>query len=142
MIDRVSAACGRRVAEVPVGFKYFVAGPGGRRFGFGGEESAGASFLRKDGTVWTTDKDGIILSLLAAEYRRDRQGPGPALPGTDRRGSARPCYERMDAPANAPSAEVAGPAVARTRSRPPPWPANRSSPSSPGAPATAPPSAG
>lgn len=67
MIDRVAEHLGRRLVEVPVGFKYFVDGLIDGSFGFGGEESAGASFLRKDGTVWTTDKDGIILDLLAAE---------------------------------------------------------------------------
>jgi phosphoglucomutase len=67
MIDRVAAYLGRRLAEVPVGFKWFVDGLVDGSFGFGGEESAGASFLRQDGTVWTTDKDGIILDLLAAE---------------------------------------------------------------------------
>jgi phosphoglucomutase len=67
MIDRVAAHLGRRLAEVPVGFKWFVDGLVDGSFGFGGEESAGASFLRHDGTVWTTDKDGIILDLLAAE---------------------------------------------------------------------------
>ncbi len=67
MIDRVAAAIGRRVVEVPVGFKWFVPGLGDGSLGFGGEESAGASFLRKDGSTWTTDKDGIILALLAAE---------------------------------------------------------------------------
>ena len=67
MIDRVVASMGRRLCEVPVGFKWFVDGLVDGSFGFGGEESAGASFLRQDGTVWTTDKDGIILDLLAAE---------------------------------------------------------------------------
>jgi phosphoglucomutase len=67
MIDRVAAKVGRRVSEVPVGFKYFVEGLLDGSYGFGGEESAGASFLRMDGTVWTTDKDGIIMDLLAAE---------------------------------------------------------------------------
>ena len=67
MIDRVAADLGRRLAEVPVGFKWFVDGLLDGSFGFGGEESAGASFLRTDGTVWSTDKDGIILNLLAAE---------------------------------------------------------------------------
>jgi phosphoglucomutase len=67
MIDRVAAHLGRRLAEVPVGFKWFVDGLVDGSFGFGGEESAGASFLRHNGTVWTTDKDGIILDLLAAE---------------------------------------------------------------------------
>ena len=67
MIDRVAASLGRRLAEVPVGFKWFVEGLLDGSYGFGGEESAGASFLRQDGTVWTTDKDGIIMDLLAAE---------------------------------------------------------------------------
>ncbi len=67
MIDRVAAHLGRRLCEVPVGFKWFVDGLLDGSFGFGGEESAGASFLRQDGTVWTTDKDGFILDLLAAE---------------------------------------------------------------------------
>lgn len=67
LIDRVVADIGRKLIEVPVGFKYFVPGLLSGEVGFGGEESAGASFLRKDGTVWTTDKDGIILALLAAE---------------------------------------------------------------------------
>ncbi len=67
MIDRVAAALGRRVVEMPVGFKWFVDGLLGGTLGFAGEESAGASFLRHDGTVWTTDKDGILLDLLAAE---------------------------------------------------------------------------
>jgi len=67
MIDRVAAGLGRRLVEVPVGFKWFVPGLLDGSVGFGGEESAGASFLRQDGTVWTTDKDGILLALLAAE---------------------------------------------------------------------------
>src|SRR5206468_3328733 len=67
MIDRVGADLGRRLVEVPVGFKWFVDGLLDGSLGFGGEESAGASFLRRDGTVWTTDKDGILLDLLAAE---------------------------------------------------------------------------
>ncbi len=67
LIDRVAQSLGREVMEVPVGFKYFVAGLLDAHLGFGGEESAGASFLRKDGTVWTTDKDGIVMGLLAAE---------------------------------------------------------------------------
>ena len=67
MIDRVAEQLGRRLCEVPVGFKYFGAGLLDGSLGFAGEESAGASFLRQDGTVWTTDKDGILLDLLAAE---------------------------------------------------------------------------
>ncbi|WP_029089543.1 phosphoglucomutase (alpha-D-glucose-1,6-bisphosphate-dependent) [Brevibacterium album] len=67
LIDRVAAASGRRLYEVPVGFKWFVEGLGDGSLGFGGEESAGASFLRRDGSAWSTDKDGIIMALLAAE---------------------------------------------------------------------------
>lgn len=67
MIDRVVAGIGRKLIEVPVGFKWFVDGLIEGGIGFGGEESAGASFLRRDGSVWTTDKDGIILALLASE---------------------------------------------------------------------------
>src|SRR3978361_1343158 len=69
MIDRVVASLGRRLLEVPVGFKHFVPGLLDGTVGFGGEESAGASFLRTDGTVWTTDKDGLLLALLASEIR-------------------------------------------------------------------------
>ena len=69
LIDRVAKGLGRRLWEVPVGFKWFVPGLLDGSVGFGGEESAGASFLRKDGTVWTTDKDGILLCLLASEIQ-------------------------------------------------------------------------
>ena len=80
MIDRVAADLGRPLLEVPVGFKWFVPGLLDGSVGFGGEESAGASFLRLDGTVWTTDKDGIILALLASEILADdREDPQPAL---------------------------------------------------------------
>ena len=80
MIDRVAAKLGRRLVEVPVGFKWFVDGLIDGSLGFGGEESAGASFLRRDGTVWTTDKDGIILGLLAAEMTaRTGSDPEPAV---------------------------------------------------------------
>lgn len=100
MIDRVAAHLGRRLAEVPVGFKWFVDGLVDGSFGFGGEESAGASFLRKDGTVWTTDKDGIILDLLAAEITavtgRDPGVHYQAL--TQMFGS--PVYERADVAAS------------------------------------------
>ena len=100
MIDRVAGHLGRRLAEVPVGFKWFVDGLVDGSFGFGGEESAGASFLRRDGSVWTTDKDGIIMDLLAAEITAVT-GRDPGLHYRDleaRFGS--PVYERMDAPAN------------------------------------------
>src|SRR3546814_1289580 len=77
MIDRVAARLGRRLVEVPVGFKWFVDGLLDGSLGFGGEESAGASFLRLDGTVWTTDKDGILLGLLAAEMTaKTERDPG------------------------------------------------------------------
>jgi len=102
MIDRVGADLGRRVAEVPVGFKWFVPGLVDGSFGFGGEESAGASFLRQDGTVWTTDKDGIILALLAAEITA-ATGKDPGVHYrelTERFGA--PLYDRTDAPADAP----------------------------------------
>ena len=101
MIDRVAAHLGRTLCEVPVGFKWFVDGLVDGSFGFGGEESAGASFLRHDGTVWTTDKDGIILDLLAAEIlAKTGRDPGEHYQDlTAQFGEA--AYERMDAPANA-----------------------------------------
>jgi phosphoglucomutase len=99
MIDRVSAHLNRKLSEVPVGFKWFVNGLIDGSYGFGGEESAGASFLRKDGTVWTTDKDGIIMNLLACEITA-ATGKDPARlykEMEDRFGS--PVYERIDEPA-------------------------------------------
>jgi phosphoglucomutase len=99
MIDRVVADLGRRLVEVPVGFKWFVPGLIDGSIGFGGEESAGASFLRRDGTVWTTDKDGIIPDLLACELTaRTGRDPGVAYQElTERFGM--PAYRRVDAPA-------------------------------------------
>ncbi len=96
MIDRVTAHIGRRLCEVPVGFKWFVDGLLDGSFGFGGEESAGASFLRKAGTVWTTDKDGVILDLLAAEITAvTGRDPGEQYRKlADQFGD--PAYERMD----------------------------------------------
>ena len=100
MIDRVAAYLGRKLAEVPVGFKWFVDGLVDGSYGFGGEESAGASFLRSDGTVWTTDKDGLILDLLAAEITaRTGRDPGEHYRDLENRFGS-PVYERMDAPAN------------------------------------------
>jgi phosphoglucomutase len=100
MLDRVAADLGRPLLEVPVGFKWFVDGLLDGSCGFGGEESAGASFLRKDGTVWTTDKDGLLLDLLAAEIRA-RTGRDPAEHYRELEGRfGAPVYERMDAPAN------------------------------------------
>jgi phosphoglucomutase len=99
MIDRVAASLGRRLAEVPVGFKWFVEGLIDGSYGFGGEESAGASFLRKDGSVWTTDKDGIIMGLLAAEITAvTGREPGEAYAELEARFGS-PVYERLDAPA-------------------------------------------
>src|SRR3984957_16761649 len=99
IIDRVTAKLGRRLVEVPVGFKWFVDGLIDGSFGFGGEESAGASFLRRDGSVWTTDKDGLILGLLAAEMTaRTKSDPSQLFDKlTGELGV--PYYERIDAPA-------------------------------------------
>jgi phosphoglucomutase len=100
MIDRVAADLGRRLVEVPVGFKWFVDGLVDGSLGFGGEESAGASFLRRDGTVWTTDKDGIIADLLACELTaRLGHDPGEAYRLLTERFGIAPAYRRIDAPA-------------------------------------------
>jgi phosphoglucomutase len=100
MIDRVAAHLGRRLSEVPVGFKWFVDGLIDGSYGFGGEESAGASFLRKQGTVWTTDKDGIILNLLAAEIMATtKRDPGEHYKELQHQ-FGDPVYERIDAPAS------------------------------------------
>jgi phosphoglucomutase len=100
MIDRVCEALGRRLFEVPVGFKWFVDGLLDGSLGFGGEESAGASFLRRGGGAWSTDKDGILLGLLAAEITATTgRDPGAAYEAlTERFG--RPVYRRVDAPAS------------------------------------------
>ncbi len=101
MIDRVAEHLGRKLAEVPVGFKWFVDGLLSGAYGFGGEESAGASFLRRDGTVWTTDKDGIILALLAAEITAvTGRDPGEHYQALAAQFGAS-VYDRIDAPANA-----------------------------------------
>ncbi|MEE1841220.1 phosphoglucomutase (alpha-D-glucose-1,6-bisphosphate-dependent) [Streptomyces sp. NPDC007076] len=100
MIDRVAAGLGRELVEVPVGFKWFVDGLLDGSLGFGGEESAGASFLRRDGSVWTTDKDGILLALLASEILAVT-GASPSeryAALTARFGE--PAYARIDAPAD------------------------------------------
>jgi phosphoglucomutase len=122
IIDRVAADLDRRLEEVPVGFKWFVEGLVNGTLGFGGEESAGASFLRRDGTVWTTDKDGLIPCLLAAEMKaKAGRDPGEVYAGlTERFG--RSAYRRIDvaaspeekevlkrlSPAQVPSSELAG----------------------------------
>jgi phosphoglucomutase len=99
VIDKVAAALGRKLVEVPVGFKWFVAGLRDGSLGFGGEESAGASFLRMDGTVWTTDKDGIILDLLAAEITaKTGKDPGVHFKELAERFGT-PYYSRIDAAA-------------------------------------------
>ena len=99
MIDRVAADLGRPLCEVPVGFKWFVDGLSTGAFGFAGEESAGASFLRKDGGCWTTDKDGIILDLLAAEMTAVTGKDPGQLYGELVGRFGEPVYERVDAPA-------------------------------------------
>ncbi len=100
MIDRVTASLKRTLAEVPVGFKWFVDGLVDGSFGFGGEESAGASFLRHDGSAWSTDKDGIIMDLLAAEMLAvTGRDPGELYKALEGQFGA-PVYERMDAPAS------------------------------------------
>ena len=99
MIDRVVSSMGKKLSEVPVGFKWFVAGLMDGSFGFGGEESAGASFLRMDGSVWTTDKDGLILTLLAAEIKA-KTGKDPSeLYAEQEARFGSPSYKRVDAPA-------------------------------------------
>jgi phosphoglucomutase len=96
VIDRVGKLIGRKVVEVPVGFKYFVSGLLDGSLGFGGEESAGASFLKKDGSVWTTDKDGLIMGLLAAEITA-KTGKDPAEHYADLTGKlGTPAYKRID----------------------------------------------
>jgi phosphoglucomutase len=101
LIDRVARQIGRRLVEVPVGFKWFVDGLAEGSLGFGGEESAGASFLRRDGSVWTTDKDGPIAGLLAAEMTA-RRGIDPGASYDKITASlGAPFYERIDAPATA-----------------------------------------
>ena len=106
IIDRVTAKLGRRLVEVPVGFKWFVEGLSDGSFGFGGEESAGASFLRMDGSVWTTDKDGIILGLLAAEITaKTGRDPGELYSDITREFGV-PVYERIDAPATPRQKEI------------------------------------
>ena len=108
MIDRVATHLGRKLCEVPVGFKWFVDGLIDGSYGFGGEESAGASFLRKQGTVWTTDKDGIILNLLAAEITATTQRDPGELYKELQNQFGNPVYERIDAPASREQKTVLG----------------------------------
>lgn len=106
MIDQVAEALGKNLSEVPVGFKWFVDGLLTGDYAFGGEESAGASFLRKDGTVWSTDKDGIILNLLAAEITAvTGKDPGQLYQELVAQ-FGEPIYQRIDAPANRQEKEV------------------------------------
>ena len=106
MIDRVAAHLERKLSEVPVGFKWFVDGLMDGSYGFGGEESAGASFLRRDGTVWSTDKDGIIMNLLAAEIiARTGRAPDELYRDLEERFGT-PVYERIDAAATSEQREA------------------------------------
>ncbi|MGI9030021.1 MAG: phosphoglucomutase (alpha-D-glucose-1,6-bisphosphate-dependent), partial [Ilumatobacteraceae bacterium] len=108
MIDRVATAVGRPLFEVPVGFKWFVGGLLDGSVGFGGEESAGASLLRRDGSVWTTDKDGIVMALLASEILAvTGRSPSEHYRDLARRHGA-PAYERIDAPASPPEKAALG----------------------------------
>ncbi len=108
MIDRVVADLGRKLVEVPVGFKWFVSGLIDSSVGFGGEESAGASFLRRDGSVWTTDKDGIILALLAAEIQAVTGSSPSELYRALTETHGEPAYARIDAPASRQEKAVLG----------------------------------
>ena len=142
MIDRVTAKLGRKLYEVPVGFKWFVDGLLDGSLGFGGEESAGASFVRLDGSVWTTDKDGIVPALLAAEITaRMGRDPGEIYRELTRE-FGEPVYDRVEAPATPEQKETAGETLAAAGPAPPSWPAKKSRPSSPTRRATALPSAG
>ena len=106
MIDRVAKSLNKKVIEVPVGFKWFVDGLYSGKLAFGGEESAGASFLRKDGTVWTTDKDGIIMALLAAEICATT-GKNPSVHYENlTKQFGKPIYERIDVPATAKQKQI------------------------------------
>jgi len=133
IIDRIAKKVNRKLVETPVGFKWFVEGLGNGSFGFAGEESAGASFLKRDGTVWTTDKDGIILGLVAAEIIA-KTGRDPSQFFGDLTAELGvPFYERIDMPATAPlknalktvtaeklgMKELAGDAVRATRTTAP-----------------------
>lgn len=140
MIDRVAHDLGRTLVEVPVGFKWFVDGLYDGSLGFGGEESAGASFLRRDGRVWTTDKDGILLALLASEITAVTGSTPPSGTRSSPPASATrrtPAWTRPP-PARRRRSWRSSP---RSRSRRTPWPGSASPPSSPRRPATGPRSA-
>ena len=127
MIDRVTAKLGRKLYEVPVGFKWFVDGLLDGSLGFGGEESAGASFVRLDGSVWTTDKDGIVPALLAAEITaRMGRDPGEIYRELTRE-FGEPVYDRVEAPATPEQKEAVGESSHRSRSAHRVWPAKKSS---------------
>ena len=120
------AGLGRRLCEVPVGFKWFVEGLLDGSLGFGGEESAGASFLRRDGTVWTTDKDGLITDLLAAEITaRTGKDPGEHYRALTAEFGT-PVLHADRRPGDAGAEGQAGEAVPRSRQGSPSWPASRS----------------
>jgi len=108
MIDRIASQLGRKLYEVPVGFKWFSDGLFNGSLGFGGEESAGASFLRSDGTVWTTDKDGIILALLAAEITAKMKKDPGLIYNELTRTLGDPVYDRIDAEASPKQKELLG----------------------------------
>ena len=117
MIDRVVNKLGRRLVEVPVGFKWFVEGLIDGSLGFGGEESSGATFLRRDGTVWTTDKDGLVPNLLAAEITaRTGKDPGEHYQELTAEFGT-PYYTRIDAPATPEQKATAGKIIDRRRLR-------------------------
>ena len=124
LIDRVVARLGRRLLEVPVGFKWFVDGLLDGSLAFGGEESAGASFLRRDGTVWTTDKDGMIMGLLAAEMTavtgRDPESSISSSPAISASRST-----NASTPRRRPSKSASWHSSHRNRSRPPSWRARK-----------------
>ncbi len=141
MIDRVTAKLGRKLYEVPVGFKWFVDGLLDGSLGFGGEESAGASFVRLDGSVWTTDKDGIVPALLAAEITaRMGRDPGEIYRELTRE-FGEPVYDRVEAPATPEQKERLAKLSPQQVQITEIWRAKKSRPSSPARRATAPPSA-
>ena len=129
IIDRVVAGLGPQTAgDLPVGFKWFVDGLLSGTIGFGGEESAGASFLRRDGSVWTTDKDGIILALLASEILAvTGSTPSQRYAALAEKYGA-PTYARIDAPADREQKARLG-KLSPSGSPPPSWPGRRSPPS-------------